>query len=135
MKIIDGRVYSSDGNFNWRLQIWQDVIDYSIKESTIFFGSGYQEVIPAMQIAGRDGSDGLNENVHNFLVNIYARGGLLQLGIFSYILILIFINFTPSRYAGNFYAAVGALLFASLFDASMENVHFPLQHQKMRKIK
>lgn len=126
LKIIDGRVYSSDGNFNWRLQIWQDVIDYSIKESTIFFGSGYQEVIPAMQIAGRDGSDGLNENVHNFLVNIYARGGLLQLGIFSYILILIFINFTPSRYAGNFYAAVGSLLFASLFDASMENVHFPM---------
>jgi len=126
LKIIDGRVYSSDGNFNWRLQIWQDVIDNSIENSTIFFGSGYQDIIPAMKIVGRGGSDGLNENVHNFLVNIFARGGLLQLGIFSCILILIFINSKPSRHKGNFYAAVGSLLFASLFDASMENVHFPI---------
>ena len=126
LKIVDGRVYSSDGNLNWRLQIWQDVINYSVNNSTIFFGSGYQEIIPAMQIEGRAGSDGLNENVHNFLINIYARGGLLQLGIFSCILVIIFINSNPKRYTGNFYAAVSSLLLASLFDASMENVHFPL---------
>lgn len=126
LKIIDGRVYSSDGNFNWRLQIWQDVIVHSVEKSTIFFGSGYQDVIPAMQIKGRAGSDGLNENVHNFLVNIYARGGLLQLGVFSCILILIFINSKTKRHEGNLHVAAGSLLFASLFDSSMENVHFPI---------
>ena len=36
LTLVDGRFYSSDGNFNWRLQIWQDVISYSIESSTIF---------------------------------------------------------------------------------------------------
>ena len=31
-----------------------------------------------MEIEGRSGSDGKNENVHNFIVNVYARGGLFN---------------------------------------------------------
>ena len=32
-----------------------------------------------MELAHRQGSDGSNENVHNFLINILARGGVLSL--------------------------------------------------------
>ena len=36
----------------------------------------------------RSGNDGTNENVHNFFVNIYARGGLIHL--FLYLSFLLF---------------------------------------------
>ena len=35
-----------------------------------------------MDIDWRTGMDKLNENVHNFLVNILARGGLVQVFLF-----------------------------------------------------
>ena len=90
----EGRIYSADGNLNWRLQIWQDVIVDTSKEfKTVIFGYGYKEIIPAMSLPSRQGLDGLNENVHNFIVNIYARGGILQITLFSlfYFSILVFI--------------------------------------------
>ena len=46
--VEDGRIYSYDGNANWRLQIWQDVIEDSISDRTYFYGVGYKEIIPAM---------------------------------------------------------------------------------------
>ena len=36
--IIDGRIYSNDVTSNWRLQIWQDVIEDLIKKNKILFG-------------------------------------------------------------------------------------------------
>ena len=69
------RLYSSDGNFNWRLQIWQDVIEDTYSKNIALKGYGYNYKIPAMEPAYRSGNDGTNENVHNFFVNIYARGG------------------------------------------------------------
>ena len=33
----DSRLYSLDYNVNWRIQIWQDVINDSLKEKTILF--------------------------------------------------------------------------------------------------
>ena len=79
-----------------------------------------------MQASERRGSDGLNENVHNFLINVYARGGLLQLLAFISIIILVLMKSENKRFAGNYSVPVITLLFASLFDASMENVHFPM---------
>ena len=77
--IVDGRLYSDDGNANWRLQIWQDVIHDSIKNRSYIYGIGYKDKIPAMENPSRSGRDGTNENVHNFLINNYARGGIIHL--------------------------------------------------------
>ena len=34
----------------------------------------------------RSGLDGLNENVHNFFVNIFARGGIIHLSMYLYLI-------------------------------------------------
>ena len=123
---FDGRVYSSDVTTNWRLQIWQDVIhDLTIKNQ-IFFGYGYNEIIPAMDDVERRGTDGTNENVHNYFINILARGGLLQLSffIFAYYQVI-------KRYFKNkekFFASqyLISILIVSFFDSSMESVRFPI---------
>ena len=86
------------------------------------FGYQYNEKIPAMDDPFRSGDDGTNENVHNFIINILARGGLLHLGIYLY-----FIYYLLSKRTSlgliNFILPV---FLTSLFDASMENSHFPL---------
>ena len=76
--IDDSRLYSTDHNVNWRLQIWQDVLFGSINENKFFLGYGYSEILPAMEIEARRGNDGTNENVHNFLFNMLGRGGFVQ---------------------------------------------------------
>ena len=80
--LSNGRLYSADGNLNWRLQIWQDVIHDLHNSNSLLFGYGYDEKIPAMTLESRMGIDGLNEQVHNFIINILARGGLFQLVIY-----------------------------------------------------
>ena len=50
-------------------------------KNLIIYGYGHNEIIPVMtdpSAPGRLGRDGLNENVHNYFVNILARGGLFQ---------------------------------------------------------
>jgi hypothetical protein len=125
--IYNSRVYSGDGNFNWRLQIWQDVYeDTSSSLTQLFFGIGYSETIPAMNNPDRRGIDGLNENVHNSFVNIFARGGVVQLLIFIYFYISIVKNYKSSF--GDYWILLFLLpiLANSLFTASMENSHFPI---------
>ena len=78
---------------NWRLQIWQDVFSDTYKNNLVIFGYGYKDIIPAMQDITRSGNDQLNQNVHNFIVNIYARGGIFQLTIFIYFYFMIFKNY------------------------------------------
>lgn len=120
--VEDGRIYSYDGNANWRLQIWQDVIFDSIDDKSYIYGVGYDEIIPAMNDLKRQGYDGLNENVHNFLVNNYARGGLIQLGIFMSLYgFLFFRNKDKSIFIYTL-----PFFVVSCFDASMENAHFPI---------
>ena len=36
----NGRMFSADGNLNWRLQLWQDVVNDSIENSYFFTGLG-----------------------------------------------------------------------------------------------
>ena len=125
--IRDNRLYSADGNLNWRLQIWQDVwVDLKKSNKDILFGYGYKDKIPAMNIEERQGIDLKNENVHNNFVNLFARGGLLQFSLF-----ISFYYFVITRYKskhGNYDILIYILpiLFCSFFDAAMENAHFPL---------
>ena len=121
--IDENRVYSKDGNINWRLQIWQDVIKNSFEYDQIFFGSGFSNKIPAMQDPSRSGYDGTNENVHNYFVNIIARGGYVQFLIISLIYLYIFKNFAANN--RNVLLLTMPILIVSFFDASMENPHFP----------
>tara|TARA_X000000368_G_scaffold133777_1_gene104999 strand:+ start:2372 stop:3652 length:1281 start_codon:yes stop_codon:yes gene_type:complete len=122
--IEDGRIYSYDGNANWRLQIWQDVIEDSISDRTYFYGVGYKEIIPAMDDPKRQGWDGKNENVHNFLVNNYARGGLVHLFLFLYLYWIFLYKYKEKDKSILIYTL--PFFITSLFDASMENAHFPV---------
>tara|TARA_B100000123_G_scaffold268937_1_gene244272 strand:- start:266 stop:1099 length:834 start_codon:yes stop_codon:yes gene_type:complete len=126
--ISDNRLYSSDGNLNWRMDIWQDIILDLNNNDKVFFGYGYDGIIPVMEWYNgyRLGLDGLNEHVHNNWFNILARGGVFQLLIF-----IIFYYFLIKKYQNlnknfNILLFIIPLLFVSFFDASMENAHFPM---------
>ncbi len=84
--VSEGRIYSIDNTTNWRLDIWQDVLEDMNNKGLFINGYGYNEIIPVMldpSAPGRLGRDGLNENVHNYFVNILARGGIIQLIVFA----------------------------------------------------
>ena len=128
----DGRVFSGDGNLNWRLIMWQDAIDDNIDENKLLLGLGYKEKFNVFKINNtgfgndRRGLDQLNEQVHNYFVTILLRGGLLQLVI----ILFIFYNILNSSLINSSRVSLGffmfAVLFISCFDSSMENSHFPL---------
>ena len=119
----DGRVFSIDGNVNWRIQIWQDVYFDLLDDEKLFLGNGYRDIIPAMEKFERQGRDGLNENVHNFLINILARGGIVHLALFVTLFLNIMFKFNKKN-RNVFYLMTGVFI-VSFFDASMENAHFP----------
>jgi len=126
--ISDNRLYSSDGNLNWRMDIWQDIILDLNNEDSISFGYGYEGIIPVMEWYNgyRLGLDGLNEHVHNNWFNIFARGGLFQIAVF-----IVFYYFLINKYFEkhkNYKILIYLIpvMFVSFFDASMENAHFPL---------
>ena len=125
-KFLDnGRLFSSDGNINWRIQIWQDVLIDSLEDLSFIYGSGFNEKIPAMNNPLYTGKDGMNEYVHNYLVNIYARGGLVHL------LLLVFFYFKLVKSnkmhttQKDFVVFITPFLIVSLFDSSMSSPHFP----------
>ena len=127
--IQDGRIYSEDSTTNWRLDIWQDVYTDMYKKNIIFSGYGYSEIIPVMldpSAPGRLGRDGLNENVHNYFVNIFARGGVLQLILF----IIFFLKIISSSKKINKNYEILFLLIPvflnSSFDTNLEGVQYPL---------
>ena len=124
--ISDGRIYSSDSNLNWRFQIWQDVIE-DMQEKNIFVkGYGFNEKIPAMNDPLRAGDDGLNENIHNFLLNVFARGGVFHFIIYLFLLFFMILNLKIIHNNYSFMSIIFPIFLASFFDASMENAHFPL---------
>ncbi len=128
----DGRFYSTDVNINWRIEIWQDVFADIKNDNLYLIGHGYSTKIPAMSALDHEGNsvrsglDGMNENVHNYLVNIYARGGLVHLILF----LCLYTYIMKANYKkNNNYSSLIFLIpimFCSFFDASMENSHFPL---------
>ena len=66
----DGRIFSSDGNLNWRFQIWQDIFRDMGYSRLFIMGYGFDDIIPAMDSDQRYGQDKQNINVHNYFVHI-----------------------------------------------------------------
>ena len=122
----DGRIFSSDGNLNWRLQIWQDIFTDMAEANNLLFGYGYQDIIPAMDSDQRYGQDGQNINVHNYLMHILSRGGLLSIFLCFMIYYLLFKRFQSNYITRDYMLIIIPLLFNSLFDPSMENAHYPI---------
>ncbi len=124
--IMDGRLYSREMMANWRLEIWQDILRDLNNENRFFKGYGYNEIIPAMDLVHRRGTDGTNENPHNFIFYILARGGVIQLLLFAAFYIQL-INFYYKKFKNlNILIYLIPILTTSLFDASMESIRFPL---------
>ena len=127
----DGLLKSTDGTLNWRLDIWQDLLlDMNVSNKNLF-GYGYNEILSVMtdpSEPGRMGRDGMNENIHNYFLNIFARGGLILLTLF----LTLHINFVREwKHKNGNYRLVNfiiPLLVASFFDISMEGVQFPLNY-------
>tara|TARA_B110001452_G_C15175185_1_gene408364 strand:- start:243 stop:959 length:717 start_codon:yes stop_codon:yes gene_type:complete len=130
----DGRIFSIDNTTNWRLDIWQDVIEDMNKKNIMLKSYGYNEIIPVMldpSAPGRLGRDGLNENVHNYFINILARGGIIQLLFF----ILFHTSYVRVWYKRNknyeiLIFIIPAMLNSSL-DITMEGVQFPFVYYSM----
>ena len=126
--IEDGRVVSNDNTTDWRLDIWQDVIDDLRTKNSITTGYGYNEIIPVMtdpSAPGRLGWDGLNENVHSYIFNILARGGILQLILFA-LFHLSFIFVWKKKYQDFSILLLMIPVFLNSFtDMNMEGVQFP----------
>ena len=123
--IQDGRLYSTENNANWRLEIWQDVFFNLSDKNLLLTGYGYTEKIPEMTLSHRQGSDGSNENVHNFIVNIIARGGFISLipyVIFLYC--LVFISKEDNK-DNLIFMYILSVLAISFFDATNESVRYP----------
>ena len=124
--IFEGRVYSSDHTANWRLQIWQDVLFDLINENKLAFGYGFDDIIPAMLKIGRSGLDESNENVHNYFVNIFARGGLVSLFLILIYFYKLNLNYLRFNKKYDLFFFIVATLFVANFDPSMETVRVPL---------
>ena len=119
------RLYSEDVTANWRLQIWQDIIQDLDETDNVLFGYGYNKIIPAMDDKERRGSDGKNENVHNYFFNIFARGGLFQLFlIMTFHIFIVFYYFKKFKNL-KILKFVLPIFLVSFFDTSMESVRFP----------
>jgi len=127
--IIDGTLLSSDPTTHWRLDIWQDVVKDLRAKNLIMKGYGYNEIIPVMTdptAPGRLGWDGLNENVHNYFVNVLARGGLPQLLIILFFQFFLFSQYKKRHGDNRILSFIVPLMFIALVDAVMEGVNFPI---------
>ena len=124
--IFEGRLFSADGNLNWRLQLWQEIFMFAEQNDEIIFGQGFHSKPLVFDNFIYSGLDGLNENSHNYFINIFIRGG-----IFGILLVLYFfynmmkiskINYTNFEFLIFFLPIV----FISMFDGSMENPYFAI---------
>jgi hypothetical protein len=127
--IEDSRLKSLDATTDWRLDIWQDLIDDLILKNKLLIGFGYLEPFEIMNDPaqpGRLGRDGLNEHVHNYFFNILGRGGILQLLLFIFFYISIFKLWIKKNYKKiDFIKLFLPILIVSSLDVTMEGVHFP----------
>jgi hypothetical protein len=124
----DGRIYSKDPTANWRLDIWQDVFEDLNNKNLLLYGYGYDEIIPVMtdpSAPGRLGRDGLNENVHNYFVTVFARGGIINLILFLILHYQIVKTLMNSRLGRTTFSFVIPSLLISSLDITMDGVQFP----------
>lgn len=126
--ICENRLCSKDNTLDWRLDIWGDLVNDMSSKNLIFKGYGFNEIFPVMldpSAPGRIGRDGLNENVHNYFVNIFGRLGFIGLAIsvaFYYRLIKSYYQKNKSLYV---LVLLLPVFFNSFFDANMEGVQYP----------
>ena len=124
-----GRVESKDPTTNWRLDIWQDIVYDQIDENRLFTGYGYKEILPQMTdptAPGRLGRDGLNENVHSYIFNIIARGGLIQFFLFLYLYYCIFQKWFEKSKNYNVMSLILPVILTASLDIAMEGVQYPV---------
>ena len=136
--ISEKRLFSGDGNLNWRLQLWQDAIEDNYQENKLFYGIGYKSkfnvfiennLVNTIGVADgndRRGLDGLNEHVHNYFLTIFLRGGFLQLLVFFTFYYSLFQCAKKNNQLFEMIIFSASVMFVSFFDSSMENAHFPL---------
>jgi len=122
----DGRFYSTEVTANWRLQLWQDVIEDVVNKGRLFIGYGYSEIIPAMTDPLNNGNDSTNENLHNYFVQVFARGGLLQLIIVILIIFTYISIWVKQKNNYKILQFVIPIIVVSVFDPTLETVRFPL---------
>ena len=129
----NGRVFSADGNLNWRIQMWQDMFEYMNKnKATFIYGIGHNNIFPVFDIElfndakYRLGLDGLNQHLHNYFLTIFARGGIIHLSLIMYLYYLIYRNYIQLYEDKYILIIFISIFFVSFFDSSMENAHFPL---------
>jgi len=122
--IFEGRLYSADGNLNWRLQLWQDAIKSLAEENKLIVGFGYSQPLPLFQNLNYSGLDSSNENSHNYFINILLRGGMISL--FSFALLFYYLYYYQKKYLNHkeFLRYLLPLFMISMFDGSMENPYF-----------
>jgi hypothetical protein len=127
--IQDGRILSLDATTNWRLDIWQDLIEDLKSKNKIIFGFGYSNPFEIMGDAsepGRLGRDGLNEHVHNYFINILGRGGIVQLILFLTLYMFCFRFWNKIKLGSlSFFMFFIPIAIVSSLDVTMEGVHFP----------
>ena len=124
-----GRLESTDPTANWRLDIWQDVVFDMFEDGLVFSGYGYNEIFPQMldpTAPGRLGRDGMNEHVHNYFVNIFARGGILQLFLFFAFHLGLIMYWKNENHNYQILMYIIPSIVVSLLDITLEGVQFPL---------
>ena len=129
--VYEGRIYSRDGTTDWRLDIWQDIIQDLNNKNKMLTGYGYSAIIPVMvdpAAPGRLGEDGLNENVHNYIFTILSRGGLIQLLLFIYLHLKIFLIYKDRNKNKFILVLMIPAFFNSFLDVTMESVQFPIMY-------
>jgi len=126
--ICENRLCSKDNTLDWRLDIWGDLVNDMNDKSLVIKGYGFNEIFPVMldpTAPGRLGRDGLNENVHNYFVNIYGRMGIVGLGIICLFYFLIIKNYLVFNKSLSILILLIPAFFNSFFDANMEGVQYP----------
>jgi O-antigen ligase len=78
-----------------------------------------------MELPHRQGTDGSNENVHNFIINILARGGLF--GVVPYLAFILFLLIRSVKKSDNYLIVlyVCSIFAISFFGATNESVRYP----------
>ena len=122
--ISQNRIFSADGNLNWRLQLWQEGVISIVNENKLFIGFGYKAIIPIFNDIVFSTLDKSNNNAHNYFLNVFLLGGLIA--VFAIFLFFYFIvkNKHVSQQTSNLFSFLFPLMFISMFDGSMENPYF-----------
>lgn len=122
---IDGRLYSLQPTVNWRLQLWQDILHDMKQNKKVLIGYGYKDIIPIMQLPDYIG-DGTNENLHNYFMQVYAKGGLIQLLLIISNLVLIVLFWKDKKKNLIILQFILPIISVSMFDPSLESARFPM---------